>query len=213
MDLVSGHGDRVRPQRRSAEGHLEEALHRVGVKDRVRADAVRQLRHLLDRHNRAGLVVDHHDADEHRVLPQRALQLLQRDASQRVRLQIRDLKAALFQLFHGIEHRVVLDRRGDRMPAARCHPLRAGKDRPVVGLRAAGGEKHALGLRAQRRRDALPRSLQQPRRRNAQPVDGAGIAPVLGERAQRGLHRRLAGAGRRGVIQINHCTSSRIICR
>ena len=92
---MGGDGDEVRAERARPERDLEKALHGVRVEQGVRADAVRQPRHALNGHDRAGFVVHHHDADKDRIRPEGCLQSLEAHAALRVRLQIGDGKALL----------------------------------------------------------------------------------------------------------------------
>ena len=145
---MGGDGDEVRAERARPERDLEKALHGVRVEQGVRADAVRQPRHALNGHDRAGFVVHHHDADKDRIRPEGCLQSLEAHAALRVRLQIGDGKALLLQLLHGMEHGMVLHSRRDDVAAALAQPFGGRENGPVVGLRTAGGEKDALRLRA-----------------------------------------------------------------
>ena len=63
---------------------------------------MRQLCHLGDGHNRTDFVIDHHDGNEDRVLPQRVFQGIYGDSAQSVGLQIGNLKPLGFQLMHTI---------------------------------------------------------------------------------------------------------------
>ena len=211
MDLVGGDGDEVRAERARTKRDLEKALHGVGVEQGVRADAVRQPRHALNGHDRAGFVVHHHDADEDRVRPEGCLQSLEAHAALRVRLQIGDGKALLLQLLHGMEHGMVLHSRRDDVAAALAQPLGGGENGPVVGLRAAGGEKDALRLRAHGLGDILPGRAQQPGRLDAEAVDSARVSPAGGQRIVHGRNGLGAGPGRGGVVKIDHVASSRNI--
>ena len=171
----------------------------------VRADAVRQPRHALNGHDRAGFVVHHHDADKDRIRPEGCLQILEAHAALRVRLQIGDGKALLLQLLHGMEHGVVLHGRRDDVAAALAQPFGGRENGPVVGLRTAGGEKDALRLRAHGLGDILPGRL------DADAVDGARVAPAGSQRVVHGRNRLGAGPGRGGVVKIDHVASSRNI--
>ena len=69
MDLVRGDGDHVRAERFGAEWNLQKALHGVGMEQRQRGSAAHGLDHVGNRHDRARLVVDHHDGDENGIGP------------------------------------------------------------------------------------------------------------------------------------------------
>ena len=80
-----------------------------------------------------------------------------------------------------------------------------------VGLRAAGGEKDALRLRAHGLGDILPGRAQQPGRLDAEAVDSARVSPAGGQRIVHGRNGLGAGPGRGGVVKIDHVASSRNI--
>ena len=106
---------------------------------------------------------------------------------------------------------MVLHSRRDDVAAALAQPLGGRENGPVVGLRAAGGEKDALRLRAHGLGDILPGRAQQPGRLDAEPVHGAGIAPAGGQRIVHGRNGLGAGPGRGGIVKIDHVVSSRNI--
>ena len=84
---------------------------------------MRQPRHLANRHHRARFVVDHHDADENGIGPQRGPERVQRDCARFIRLQVRHVKAARFELLYWVQNGMVLDGRGDDVLAALAKAL------------------------------------------------------------------------------------------
>ena len=205
---MAGDADGIRAERGGAKRHLAEALHRVGMEQRVGTAQVRQLCHALDGHDRAGLVIDHHDADKAGVLRERVAQRLDADPAEGVRLEVGHAVALLFEQLDGMEHGVVLHLRGDDMTLSGA--AHGGKDRPVVALGAAGGENDPFGGRAERLRHLLTAGTQQARSLHTLVVQSAGVGPVDGQRIDGRLHGGGAGSRRCGVIQIDHRVSSGI---
>ncbi len=167
--------------------------------------------HVGNRHDRARLVVDHHDGDENRIGPEGLFQFLDCNIAVVVGLQICDLEALRFQLLHGVQDSVVLHGGRDDVAAALAETLGGGENGPVVGLRAAGGEKDALRLRAHGLGNVLAGGAQQPGRLDAEAVDSARVSPVGGQRIVHGRNGLGAGPGRGGVVKIDHVASSRNI--
>ena len=124
MDLMPGDGDQVRAQRFGFEGDLEKALYGIGVEQRQRTEPARCAEHFRNWHDRAGLIVDHHDRDQDGVRAERGAQLLDGDEASFVRLKVCDLKALRLQLLHGMQDRVMLDRGGDDVMSALAEALR-----------------------------------------------------------------------------------------
>ena len=204
MDLVRGDGDHVRAERFGAEWNLQKALHGVGMEQRQRGRAAHGLDHVGNRHDRARLVVDHHDGDENGIGPEGLFQFLDCNIAVVVRLQICDLEALRFQLLHGVQDSVVLHGGRDDVAAALAETLGGGKNGPVVGLRAAGGEKHPVGLCAEGGGDRLPRLPQTVGGVNTEGVDGRRIAPAVRERLCHGPHAGGAGLRGGGIVEIDH---------
>ena len=71
-----------------------------------------------------------------------------RDEAVVVARQPGDLEAALFEIFAGLEHGVVLDFRGDDVLALLGESFDGAPDCPVVRLCSAAGEEDFVGLRA-----------------------------------------------------------------
>lgn len=70
---------------------------------------------------------------------------------------------------------------GDDMSAALSEPLTGGKNRPVVGFRAAGGEEDAVGLCTEGIDDGLAGGFQFALGLDPQIVNRRGVSPVIAE--------------------------------
>ena len=170
-------------------------------------DAVFHLEHPGDGGNvidRAGLIVDHHERDEDRVRPQRRAHALERDGAGAVRLQARDLVALFFQKVQRLAHRVVLHGGADDVFPAAAHVPRAGDERPVVALGAAGCEIHLVRLAAERFRDLAARLIHGGLGLAAELVGRARVAKALRHHIYCRLRCLRADTGRCGIVQINH---------
>ena len=93
---------------------------------------------------------------------------------------------------------------GDDVLSPLAHALRGAEHGPVVGFRAAGGEKHAVGLRTEGGGDRLPRLPQTVGGINTEGVDGRRIAPAVRERLCHGPHAGGAGLRGGGIVEIDH---------
>ena len=80
-----------------------------------------------------------------------------------------------------MEHGVVFNGGGDDMAAALSEPLTGGKNRPVVGFRAAGGEEDALRFCAKGIGDGLAGGFQFALGLDPQIVNRRGVSPVIAE--------------------------------
>ena len=121
----------------------------------------------------------------------------------RVRLQQRDREPLFFELFAGVEHRLVLGARAHDVPAARACAqggrARHAEQRKVVSLGGAGGEDDLGRLRADQRRHLGARRFDALPRREAGAVrDGSRIAWACGS----ARHSAMAAAtrGSTGVV-------------
>ena len=197
-------GDEVRAQRVRAEGDLQKRLHRVGVQQRLRATLFEQRRDLRDGKDAARLVVDEHHGDERGVLAQRLRDLPRGDIAVPVRGEIGDGIALLLKPAARLKHRAVLDGGGDDVPSDMAVLMRGKAERPVVALRAAGGEVQLVRLAAERGGDHRAVALQPLFRGGAVGILRAGVAAAL---QQHVVHRvrHLARDGRGGgVVEIDH---------
>ena len=129
----------------------------------------RDRRDLLDRLQRADLVVGHHQRDERhrrRVLLDRRPDLVGPHPAERVDGQPLQLGALVLRQPDGrVQYGVVLDPAEQDPPPARVllepGPPQA-LQREIVGLGPAGGEHHLARQRAERLRDRLPGLLDGP---------------------------------------------------
>ena len=106
-----------------------------------------QLGHLLNGHDRTGLIVDHHNGYKNGVLTESFLQRCQRNIAQAIRLEIGDLKSLGLQICHAVQNRMMLDGCGDDMFAPFAQPFDSAENGPVVGFGTAGGEEHPVSFR------------------------------------------------------------------
>ena len=201
---MGGDGDQIRPQGPGGEGDFQEALHRIGVKQGIGAELMGQLCHLADGHHGTYLVVHHHNGHQNGIRPQGCFQILYRDPALIVRLKIGHFKALAFQLLHAVENGVVLNGGGDDMAAPLAVALGGAENSPVVCFRAAGGEKHPVGLCTHGSGHGMPCGFQLPRGINTKVVQCAGVAPGLGHSLHHSLHRLATGTGGGGIVQIDH---------
>ena len=137
--------------------------------------------HIGNRHDRARFIIYHHDGDENRIRAEGGFQRVDRDKAFLVGLEVRDLEASCFQNFKRMEHGVVFNGGGDDMSAALSEPLTGGKNRPVVGFRAAGGEEDAVGLCTEGIDDGLAGGFQFALGLDPQIVNRRGVSPVIAE--------------------------------
>ena len=220
-DLVPGEGQRVDPARREVDRDGPDCLHRVGV----HRDAVEggDLGHLLDRLERADLVVGPHHRDHRhggRVALDRLAQRLDLEATPVVDGQQLDLgDVALGQPHQRVQDRVVLDGGAQdpgppRIAGPACpeDPLQ----REVVGLGATRGEDDVARPAAQGLGDGLARLLHDAAGVPAGGVQRAGVADV-GQVGRHGLDGRREHRGGRGVVEIDgrliHRIPQRTACR
>ena len=138
-----------------------------------------------------------HDGDQDGVGPDGLAHVLGIDQTAAVHRHPGDLVAALLQILHGLEHRVVLDGGGDEVLALLLLGVGRAQDGPVVGLGAAAGEVDLVGLGADGAGDGLPGLLHGAGRAESQAVDGGGVAVLLGEPGEHGLPPL---PGRSGVV-------------
>ena len=141
-NLMGGECDIVRAEGFHGEGYLQKPLHGVGMEQG--GAVLKQGGNLLHRETDAGLVVDQHDADQGRVLPEGGQHLPRRDAPRAVGPHIGDRAALLLQPLDALEHRAVLHGGGDNVAAYPAVLVEGGADGPVIPLRAAGSEKKLL---------------------------------------------------------------------
>ena len=130
INLVRGKRHQVHLQLGQVDGQLAHALRRIDMEQDGAFAA--QLADGRDIGNRPDLVIHLHQRDQDGVVTQRVGQLLRFDHATRQRAQVGELEAFLFQLPAGIQNRLVLDFRGDDVPAPIAAKACAARDRQVI---------------------------------------------------------------------------------
>lgn len=176
VDLVAAHGYHVRAERFGGERLLHKALHRVGVEKRPGLCRAQRAGHARDVRHGAGLIVDHHERYERRILPERGTHRIGGYRSGAVGGEERYLPAIARELFERLSHGVVLHGGGDDVPPDAPLEICALQNGPVVALRAAGGEVHLFGSAPERGSKLFAGIVQHGARLAPQPVRRAGVA-------------------------------------
>ena len=203
MKLVGADRDEVGvelPNRRERE--LAEDLHGIGVKNHAARTTQRPDRR--DRLERAEFVVGGHDRDERRVGAQGAFDGAQGHLPGGIHRQVGDREPLVpLQILKTLQHRVVLDGRGDQVVALGAQMPGGAEDREVVALGAAAGENHLARLGPEHGGDPVPGVVQQRPRPSADLVNARRVAPDFPQKRQHRLPDRWIE--RRGgvVIEIN----------
>ncbi|MNO99907.1 hypothetical protein D3C76_916900 [compost metagenome] len=137
VGLVRGEGHQVDLQLLQIDIHLAGGLGRVDVEqDAARAGQFADRSDIVDG---ADFVVHVHDRNQDGVITQRSLDLGRSDQAIFGRVQIGHFEAFALELAAGVQHRLVLDLRGDDVLALAGVEVRDTLDRQVVGLGGAGG--------------------------------------------------------------------------
>ena len=195
VDMIFLHRQRQMPIR----------LHRIGVEQNTMCR--RDLPDLLHRLDRPHLVVGRHHGDQDRIRPDRPFKLSGIHQPFGIHIQISDPGSHFLQIFTRMQHRMMLDPRGDNMPALILPRLEHRLQRPVIRLRSARRKIDLIRLGPQRPGDRLsgPQKCLPALTRKA--VYTARISIIFRKIRQHSLHhlRRRPGGGR--VIQINHLSS------
>ena len=203
-DLVPADRDQVGAERISAEGKLQKALHCVGVQQRAGTLRLQKPRDLANGEEAACFVVHEHHRDERGILAQRVLDLRDGDIAVFVGLQVCDGIALLLQRFAGVQHRTMFHGGGDDVLPHAPVLMRGKADRPVIALRAAGGEDEFLRFAAKRVCNRPARGVHRGLCLPASGVLRAGVAPAGGQRIVNSA-RYFCGNGRGGgVVEIDH---------
>ncbi|MCY1415436.1 hypothetical protein D9M71_309180 [compost metagenome] len=137
VGLVGGEGHQVDLELLQVDVHLAGGLGRVDVEQD--AAGTGQLADGGDVVDGADLVVHVHDRNQDGVVTQRGLDLGRSDQAVFGRVQIGHFEAFALELAAGVQHRLVLDLRGDDVLALAGVEVRGTLDRQVVGLGGAGG--------------------------------------------------------------------------
>ena len=205
VELVAGNAEHVDIHFLHVDGHVACGLYRVGVEGDALLPA--ESADLFDGLNGADLVVGKHDGHKGGVLADSGRHILQTDHAVLVHIQQRDLIALFFQLFQGVQHRVVLKFGGDQVLfALACPRLGGGDDGLVVGLAAAGGKVDLPGLGVETGGHGGTGLGYRLGGLLGEGVQAGGVAVVLGKVGQHGVQRGLADAGGGCVIGVyKHC--------
>ena len=203
-DLVRRKAHEIDAPAHGVTGNLQKTLHRVAVQKRPAPARFQQLRDLLHGEDAAGFVVHEHHRHEHRVLAQGVRHLLRRDVAGAVGLQIGDLVALLREPLARLKNGAVLKGGGDDVPPDVAALPHGRGDGPVVGLRAAGGEKQLLRAAAEPLRHGGAAAVHQRGALTPVGILGGGVAELMAQHVVHGV--RHGGGHRRGrrVIEINH---------
>ena len=205
VNLVPADADHVDAQRLRCEGNLHEGLDGVRVQQRLGAFGFQHGRDAGNVRDGAGLVVDQHERDEDRILPQRLPDRINRNRPGGAGLQAGNFKAALLQQVETAADGIVLGHRADDMRSLALHALGAGEQGPVVALGAAGGEDQLCRAAAQRRCHRSTGTVEELFGFPAGGVGGTRVSKLLGhgeKRRLRGFRADLRGGG---IIEVVHC--------
>src|SRR5690606_436180 len=144
VGLVGGEGHQVDLHGLQVDGHLAGRLGGVDVEQHPAGTG--QLTDGGDVVDGADLVVDVHDRHQDGVLAQRRLDHGRSHQAVFARLEIGHLEAFALQLAGGIQHRLVLDLRGDDVLALGAVEVRHALDGEVVGLGGTAGPDDLAGI-------------------------------------------------------------------
>ena len=162
---------------------------------------LRRTRELRDILQRAEHIVRPHDADEQRILAERAEERLRGDEAFPVRRDDSDPKSRLAKLLRRGVHRGVLDRGDEDMPPfprRRSHAF----ERGVVRLGAARSEDYLGGVSSHELRHLVPRAAQHLLRLPSEGMHGIGVAEAAGKTVRNGTKRLFAKRRRGCVIEV-----------
>ena len=136
----------------------------------------------------ADLVVGEHDGGERGVGADGRLEIGGAHQAVLVHGQVGHLEALLLQGLAGVEHRMVLDGARDEVLALAGVGAGESLDGPVVRLGAAARDVHLAGRGANKTGQRLAGIGHGIGSLLAERVDGRGVAELLGEVRQHGLH-------------------------
>ena len=112
---MSGDGKGIAADLRHVDRDFAGGLHRVSVKTNARLRL--RFSDLLDRLQDSGLIVRHHDRDQLGVRPQSAAHIGGIDQAAAIHRQNCYLRTHVFQMLAGMQHRMMLNARGDDVVA------------------------------------------------------------------------------------------------
>ena len=204
-ELVARDRERIDAERRHVEVEPRCSLHGVGVhRD---AALAREACDLGDRLHGAHLVVGEHDGDEGRVGAKGRGEGRDIHEALVVDADDGDLEAVrAAEVVHGLEHRLVLDRGGHEVLAARVAE-RDALDGEVVRLGAARGEGDLGGTGAEPSSDRRTRVTQGGRRGLAEPMGARRVAELAREVGPHRLEHLAAHRGGGGFVEVVDCPS------
>ena len=160
---------------------------------------------LLDRVDRADLVVGQHDRNQDGFVRDRVPHVVRADHAALVHREIGDLEALPgLQGLGGIQHSPVLGRVRDDMVSLFVIHLHDALERQIVRFRGPAGEHDFFGVGMDEARDLLPRLLDGFLAFPAKGVVPAGpVTEFLGEIREHHLEDAWVRGGRRMTIQVN----------
>ncbi len=197
-ELVGRDRQQIDAERLHVDRQFAGRLDGVGVEQRAPASGQRGQRR--DRLHGADLVVGVHHRHDRRAIGEGRGEGVRLDDAALTDRQQRDLPAAPGQRLDRLQHRFVLDARGDHVvPAARLERLGGAADGGVVAFRAAGREHHFGGLGADERGDGGARVVEHGFGLLTEMVHARGVAPGVGRHRGEARQRR-RGQRRGGVV-------------
>ena len=197
--LMAGYGQHINPQRRHIHRNFAHRLHRVGMQQHPTAG--QHFSNLGHRHDGAHLIVGVHNTYQQGIRAQRLGHLPHRYPALPIRRQISHGKALLLQAAAAIQHRGVLNGRGNNVPPLKAlgHP----HNRQIIRLGPPTGKIYLLGTGIHQRTHLFPRLVHRRIGVTPKAVDTAGVAPII---PHTGRHRRPHLGIRPGgcaVVQVN----------
>jgi hypothetical protein len=187
INLVTANGVNIRVNGAQVDGNLARRLHAV----RMKRDSglLRDAADLLDRLNRAELVVDVHHRNQLRVSSNRLPDGLGINNAAAIYRNSRDC-----ELIGRAENRGMFDGRRDNMAASGDS-----EDREVIGFRSAAGEYDFVVEAVKQRGDLAARLVELGAGGLPVMMDTGGVAENLGHHRQHGF-QDFRGHGRRRVV-------------
>ena len=202
MQLVSAGTEHVNMQFIHIDGHLSKSLHRIGVEQN--SMFMGNLTNLPDGLDGTDLIIGKHYRYQNGIRADRVFQILQFDHTKFIDIQISDLISPLFQIFTGVQNRVMLNLGSNDMFSLRSIRFRSGFQRPVISLRTASSKIDFILLGTQccsNLRSGLCHSFLAL---SAQAVDRGCITIMLCKIRQHSFHYLRRGLCGGRIVQINH---------
>ena len=202
LGLVRREGHEVRPQRGDVEVDPRRGLDRVHVEQHA-AMGADDLHDVVDRLERADLVVREHHRHERRALRDRAVDVGRVDAAVAVHGHLHDLEPEVLQVGERVTDRVVLHRGRDDPVATRLAGPGGALEREVVGLGATAREHELARLGADGPAKPLVRVVERLTCRPPERVARRRVAEHAPEVGRHRLEDVGAQRGRGGVVEID----------